>query len=122
MPDPKYRLGEDDSVYHREGGYYLPADEPVVLFRGKDVGTLVALAAYRSFMDYVAEHADTEHAREVARAHAESISERVDAIKTFQAANPDRTGLGCHTCPPGVAPHDIAEHLAMLGDREPSQV
>lgn len=117
MHDPKYKLGEDDRVFHRSGGYYLPEDEPVVLFRGKDVGTLVALTAYREFMDYVAQHADTEHAREVARAHAASIAERFDTIRTYQEAHPERTGLGCHTCPPGVTPHAIAEHMAAMSQQ-----
>jgi hypothetical protein len=111
MHDPKYQFGSEDAVFHRAGGYFLPEDEPLVLFRGKDVGTLVALNAYRQFMEYVSEHADTAHAREVARAHAESIAERLSVIAGFQRENPDRTGLGCHTCPPGVGPHSIAEHL-----------
>lgn len=72
---------------------------------GRDPG------GYRQFMEYVSEHADTAHAREVARAHAESIAERLSLIAAFQRENPDRTGLGCHTCPPGVGPHSIAEHL-----------
>jgi hypothetical protein len=115
MPhDPKYRFGEKDAVFHRAGNYFLPEDEPVALFRGKDVGTLVALDAYRRFMDYVADQADTEHAREVARAHSESIAERIATIRAFQLENPERTGLGCHTCPPGVAPADIARHLQEL--------
>jgi hypothetical protein len=114
MHDPKYRFGHEDTVYHRSGGYYLPADEPVVLFRGKDVGTLVALTAYRHFMDYVAENADTQHARDVAGAHAESIAERIETIRAFQREHPERTGLGCHTCPPGVAPHNIAGHMAAV--------
>ena len=116
MHDPKYQLGSEDRVFHRSGGYFLPDDEPLVLFRGKDVGTLVALDAYKRFMDYVAVHADSEHARSVARSHAESIIERIDSIKAFQRLNPDRTGLGCHTCPAGIAPHDIAEHLEALVD------
>lgn len=116
MPhDPKYQLGEDDAVFHRAGGYYLPADEPLVVFRGKDVGTLVALDAYQRFMDYVALHADTEHARDVARSHSESIGERIEAIQAFQREHPERTGLGCHTCPPGVGPADISEHMRALG-------
>jgi hypothetical protein len=110
--DPKYQFGSEDTVFHRSGGYFLPDDEPLVLFRGKDVGTLVALQAYQRFMQHVSVHADTDHAREVARAHAESIGERLDAIAAFQRDNPDRTGLGCHTCPPGIGPHDIAEHLS----------
>jgi hypothetical protein len=109
MHDPKYRFGSEDAVYHRSGSYFLPDDEPLVLFRGKDIGTLVALRAYRRFMEHVSAHAETPHARAVARAHAESIAERVDAIATFQRDNPRRTGLGCHTCPPGVDPHDIAD-------------
>jgi hypothetical protein len=112
MHDPKYRFGPEDTVLHRDGGYFLPDDEPLVLFRGKDVGALVALNAYREFMEYVSQHADTAHAREIARAHATSIAERISAISTFQSDNPDRTGLGCHTCPPGVGPYDIAEHLS----------
>jgi hypothetical protein len=114
MHDPKYQFGSEDAVFHRAGGYFLPEDEPLVLFRGKDVGTLVALNAYRQFMEYVSEHADTAHARDVARAHAESIAERLSAIAAFQQENPDRTGLGCHTCPPGAGPHSIADHLNAL--------
>jgi hypothetical protein len=110
MHDPKYRFGEADSVFHRSGGYFLPSDEPLVVFRGKDVGTLVALQAYREFMEHVAEHADDAHAREVAKAHADSIAERIDTIEQFQQQHPERTGLGCHTCPPGVDPHDIGMH------------
>jgi hypothetical protein len=110
--DPKYQFGADDAAFHRAGNYYLPEDEPLVLFRGKDVGTLVALDAYRGFMEYVADHAETEHAREVARAHAVSISERIETIKRFQLEHPDRTGLGCHTCPAGVGPADISAHLS----------
>jgi len=114
LHDPKYRFGSEDAVFHRQGGYFLPADEPLVLFRGKDVGTLVALDAYRRFMEHVSVNADTPHARAVARAHADSITERIATIKVFQLEHPERTGLGCHTCPPGVAPHDIAGHLETL--------
>jgi hypothetical protein len=109
--DPKYQFGSEDAVYHRDGEYFLPDDEPLVLFRGKDVGTLVALDAYRKFMEHVSAHAETAHARIVARAHADSIAERLVAISAFQADNPDRTGLGCHTCLPGIGPHDIAGHI-----------
>lgn len=109
--DPKYRFGSEDAVYHRSGGYFLPDDEPLVLFRGKDVGTLVALDAYQRFMEYVSTHADTEHARSVAQAHADSIKERLTAISAYQKDNPERTGLGCHTCSPGEGPHDIAEYF-----------
>jgi hypothetical protein len=119
--DPKYQFGEEDQVFHRAGGYFLPSDEPLVLFRGKDVGTLVAMDAYLRFMEYVSEHANTERARDVARSHAASISERIEAIKRFQLEHPDRTGLGCHTCPPGVGPADIGEHLEAMelrGDAE----
>src|ERR1700722_9874396 len=37
-----------------------------------------------------------------------------NTIAQFQRENPDRTGLGCHTCPPGIGPHDITEHLRSL--------
>jgi hypothetical protein len=88
LHDPKYRFGDTDAVYHRHGDYYLPEDEPVVLFRGKDVGTLVALESYRRFMEYVADHADNDHAREVASAHAESIGERIETIAASSARIP----------------------------------
>jgi hypothetical protein len=116
--DPKYQLGDDDRVFHRAGGYYLPDDEPLVVFRGKDVGTLVAMEAYLRFMEYVADRADTQHAREVARAHASSIGERIETIRQFQLDHPERTGLGCHTCPPGVGPADIGAHLEAMHARE----
>ena len=113
--DPKYQFGEDDRIFHRGGAYYLPDDEPTVMFRGKDVGTLVALGAYRDFMEHVAANADSQNARDVAQAHADSIAERMETIQAYQENHPERTGLGCHTCPPGVAPHDIAKHIASIG-------
>ena len=108
MHDPKYRFGSRTACTTGRAAISCRR-RASVLFRGKDVGTLVALRAYRRFMEHVSTHADTPHARSVARAHAESIAERLDAITEFQRENPDRTGLGCHTCPPGVDPHDIGE-------------
>lgn len=107
--DPKYQFGTEDKIYHKEGKYYLPEDEPKVLFRGKDIGTIVAMEAYLEFMNYVAENTLDEKAKQVAESHANSIKERINTISNFINDNPERIGLGCHTCKPGVLPRDIKQ-------------
>lgn len=105
--DPKYKYGSEDKIWHRNGNYWIPEDEPLITFRGKDMGTLVAMAAYKKFMDMVAEEAETDKAREVGRSHAESIQERIDTISKWQEENMERVGLGCHTCKAGAKPNKI---------------
>ena len=45
MNDPKYRP-VDGGLVHVDGGYRVPRDEPCMVFRGKDVGALLAIVEY----------------------------------------------------------------------------
>ena len=89
--DPKFRFGSDDTIYRRDGSPSVPFDEPVILLRGKDQVTLYALREYVRVME---RFPDSRLARE----HAESVQERIDAIEKWQADHPERVGMGCHTC------------------------
>jgi hypothetical protein len=44
MSDPKY-FAKDGDFYH-EDGYKLPEEEPIMIFRGKDIGSLDAICEY----------------------------------------------------------------------------
>lgn len=98
--DPKYQFGTNDTIHHRAGNYDIPTDEPLVLFRGKDTGTLYAMEKYKEYMEYQAKHADNEDARRIAIEHAITITERIQTITKFQKEHPERIGIGCHTCKP----------------------
>jgi hypothetical protein len=91
MQDPKFKFGSDDTIYRRDGSPPIPFDEPVILLRGKDQVTLYALREYvrvmRSFPS-----------SQLAREHAESVTERIESIEKWQAEHPGRVGMGCHTC------------------------
>ena len=91
MQDPKFRFGRDDVIYRHDGGESIPADEPVVLLRGKDQVTVLAILKYIEVME---QFPDSKLARE----HAESMSERLRVISLWQVRNPDRVGMGCHSC------------------------
>lgn len=104
MPqDPKFRFGADDRIIHRQDGSVVPDDEPVMLLRGKDEVALRAIAYYVQIME---SYPDSSLARD----HAATARERLDTIKTWQKMNPDRTGMGCHSC----ADHSHREHLPEL--------
>lgn len=91
MPhDPKYDW-RDGGVWHREGGYLLPADEPVMLLRGKDVAVPHMIRAYIALLQSQPQTA-------IVRDHIASATERLATIETWQREHPDRSGLGCHTC------------------------
>lgn len=105
--DPKYQFGTEDKIFHREGNYWIPQDEPVIMFRGKDLGTLIAMKAYRKYMIDILDSQNTEEAKTIAQIHLSTISERIKTIDNWQRNNPDRTGLGCHTCKPNQKPHKI---------------
>ena len=88
MHDPKFRFGDDDSIYHRDDAVAVPADEPVILLRGKDQVTVAALEEYIRVMRLFPDSAN-------ACAHADSAQERLDTIRAWQEANPSRVGMGC---------------------------
>lgn len=80
MNDPKYTI-RDGRLWHIEGDYPIPDDEPVMVLRGKDPVALYAIACYAN-----------SHTCE---AHIRSSHERLDAFKAFQSANPDRVNTDC---------------------------
>lgn len=106
--DPKYKFGDNDKIYHREGQYWLPEDEPVIVFRGKDLGTIIAMQEYKQFMQHIEKTTNNAAARKIAIEHIKSITERIRTIQEFQEQNPTRIGLGCHTCI-DTTPHNINE-------------
>jgi hypothetical protein len=81
MNDPKYDV-VDGRLWHREGRYFVPAEEPVMLLRGKDP---VALAMIRTYLE-----------SGVDESHRASATERMEAFATYQAKYPERTKIGCH--------------------------
>ena len=49
MSDPKY-ISKDGFLYHIDG-YKLPDDEPLMVFRGKDIGSLDAICEYIEMLE-----------------------------------------------------------------------
>lgn len=88
--DPKYAW-QDGRVLHREGGYLLPADEPVMLLRGKDVAVPHMIRAYIALLE-------AQPQTQIVKDHIASATERLTTIEHWQVEHADRAGLGCHTC------------------------
>lgn len=86
--DPKYVF--PGGVVHATGGYTIPDDEPLMVFRGKDVFTLAAIAGYLGALHEV-EQTDT------VREHVATAMERFQTIREWQQAHPERTGACCTT-------------------------
>jgi hypothetical protein len=93
MADRKYQF-RDGVLWHREGNYPVPADEPLCTLRGKDPDSLAAIRAY-------IQRCEEEYQRtgdENARAHADGARETLAEFVAFQRANPSRVKRGCHNC------------------------
>lgn len=87
--DPKYGF-VDGKIWNKNGGYFLPGDEPVIVFRGKDQATLSAIMGY---IECLEKQDQTPHVQE----HIRTATERLNTIMDFQLSNPDRAGIGCTT-------------------------
>lgn len=87
--DPKYGF-VDGKIWNKTGGYFLPPDEPVIVFRGKDQATLAAIMGY---IECLEKQEQTPHVLE----HIRTSTERLNTIMDFQIANPERAGIGCTT-------------------------
>ena len=85
--DPKYDF-QHGKIWNRNGGYYLPDDEPVMVLRGKDQACLAAIFGY---IECLEKQAQTKHVME----HIGTARERLNAFFVFQNANPERSGIGC---------------------------
>lgn len=85
--DPKYCF-LNDRIWSHNGGYWIPEDEPVIVFRGKDQASIAAIIGYLSCLE---KQVQTEHVKE----HIKTAKERLNAFADFQDSNPERIGIGC---------------------------
>jgi len=81
LNDPKYDIRKG-KLWHREGKYFVPDEEPVMILRGKDPVALKMIETYISCCDDV-------H-------HVKSATERLLSFSKYQATYPERTVIGCH--------------------------
>ena len=86
MSDPKY-FAQGDKIYH-EDGYEIPADEPLMVFRGKDIGSLDAICEYVEMLQ------DQPQNKTVV-SHLHSSTERLKAFYLYQVNNPELQSVGC---------------------------
>lgn len=77
-PTDKYTFGEfgGASMYHPDG-YMIPDDEPILIFRAKDLGVLAAISAY---MDMLIEQEPSG----TIKSHLESMIEVTENILSYQ--------------------------------------
>lgn len=73
----KYKIKEGNLV-KRSNEIPIPEDEPVFIFRAKDIKALAALVAYSMVVDNLEQK--------------ESIQKSVEDFRRFQAENPDKMG------------------------------
>lgn len=85
--DPKYDFIEH-RIWNRNGLYFLPDDEPVMVLRGKDQACLAAIFGY---IECLEKQEQTPHVKE----HIRTSRERLQAFFDFQTKNPERAGIGC---------------------------
>ena len=83
--DPKYR----PRICH-EDGYPLDDDEPIMIFRGKDVGALVAIMAYIRMLEN-----EAESPNKTINDHIDSALERLEAFYNYQINNPKLQSVTC---------------------------
>lgn len=89
--DPKYEW-RNGRVWNVQGGYYIPDDEPVMLFRGKSAELPRLVQTYIDLLQ-------TQEQTPAVIEHIESARRHLETIKKFQAEHPERVGLGCSTTP-----------------------
>lgn len=86
MSDPKY-FAKAGKFYH-EDGYELPQDEPIMIFRGKDIGSLDAICEYiEMLMD--------QPQNKTIVSHLHSSTERLRTFYQYQVDNPELQSVGC---------------------------
>ena len=86
MSDPKYPV-VDWKMSHIDG-YVLPEDEPVMVFRGKDIGSLMAICEYIEMLEEQPQNPTIV-------SHRVSSLERLLAFYNYQMQNPDLQSVGC---------------------------
>lgn len=86
MNDPKYPV--INGKINHISGYVLPQDEPIMVFRGKDIGSLSAICEYIEMLE-------EQPQNEVIVSHRESSLERLRTFYEYQIKNPDLQSVGC---------------------------
>ena len=86
MSDPKYPI--INGKLHHISGYELPEDEPIMIFRGKDIGSLIAISEYVEMLE-------EQPQNETIVSHFESSLERLAEFYKYQKDNPDLQSVGC---------------------------
>ncbi len=86
MGDPKYPV--IDGKMNHISGYVLPSDEPTMVFRGKDIGSLMAICEYIEMLE-------EQPQNPVIVSHRVSSLERLLAFYNYQIENPDLQSVGC---------------------------
>jgi len=86
MSDPKYPV--IDGKMNHVSGYVLPEDEPIMVFRGKDIGSLMAICEYVEMLE-------EQPLNPVIVSHRVSSLERLQAFYNYQMQNPDLQSVGC---------------------------
>ena len=87
MSDPKYSFKDGDLIH--EDGYTVPRDEPLMIFRGKDIGALSAI------VDYIEMLEDQIPMTPTIVSHIASASERLVAFYLYQYNNKHLQSVGC---------------------------
>jgi hypothetical protein len=86
MGDPKYPV-KNGKINHIDG-YELPEDEPIMVFRGKDIGSLAAICEYLEMLEEQPQNSTIV-------SHRESSIERLESFYIYQKNNPDLQSVGC---------------------------
>ncbi len=74
--EPKYTTDENGRIVNRKSGERIPDDEPVMIFRARDVHAAAAILHYAS----LCQDAD----------HRDIVRQRADDFRAFASAHPDR--------------------------------
>jgi len=86
VPDPKYPVR--NGVLCHIDGYEVPAEEPVMVFRGKDIGSLDAICEYIEMLE-------DQPKNNTIYSHLISSIERLNAFYFYQKQNPHLNSVGC---------------------------
>ena len=74
-------------MYHIDG-HKVPEDEPIMIFRGKDIGSLDAICEYIEMLEDQPQN-PTIHS------HLISSLERLQVFYKYQKENPNLNSVGC---------------------------
>jgi len=87
--DPKYKFGDSDRLYHRDGNYFIDNNEPVMVLRSKDITSLAAIVSYiETLLGMPCNPAVDDHIK--------SATERLHAFYMYQKNNTHLQSVGCN--------------------------